>query len=99
MTFFDIFACIVPEYGTFYSVKLSRKPLFKDISDCLSLKKEQGLMKKKCSFLLVLLAAVSMSVTAQTSKESIKDKTEDPDNLAKEYFSQVMGVAVSATTS
>jgi lipoprotein Spr len=56
-------------------------------------------MKKKCSFLLVLLAAVSMSVTAQTSKESIKDKTEDPDNLAKEYFSQVMGVAVSATTS
>lgn len=56
-------------------------------------------MKKKFSILLVFLAAFSLTVTAQTSRESIKNQTEDPDNLAKEYFSQVMGVAASATTS
>ena len=36
-----------------------------------------------------------MSTQAQSSKKS----TEDPDNLAKEYFSQIMGVAVSATSN
>jgi lipoprotein Spr len=36
-----------------------------------------------------------VSTQAQTSKKS----TEDPDNLAKDYFSQIMGIAASATSN
>ena len=51
-------------------------------------------MKKK--FLLaVLVVLASVSTQAQSTKKS----TEDPDNLAKDYFSQIMGVAVSATSN
>ena len=43
----------------------------------------------------MLLVVSYVSTQAQSSKKS----TEDPDNLAKEYFSQIMGVAVSATSN
>ncbi|WP_207429519.1 C40 family peptidase [Pedobacter sp. SYSU D00535] len=46
--------------------------------------------KKVIAALLLVLGTVSSQ--AQTTK-----KTEDPDNLAKDYFSQIMGLAVSAT--
>lgn len=44
----------------------------------------------------VLLACSFVSTQAQTTK---KDQAEDPDNLAKDYFSQIMGVALSATSN
>ncbi|HEY0055535.1 MAG TPA: NlpC/P60 family protein [Pedobacter sp.] len=47
--------------------------------------------KNLLSFLIVLL-----SVTTQAQN---KKAPEDPDNLAKDYFSQIMGVAVSATSN
>ena len=42
-----------------------------------------------------------MSAQAQTNTKEQKPATqvEDPDNLAKEYFSQIMGVALSATSN
>lgn len=43
----------------------------------------------------VLLLLACVTTQAQTSNKS----TEDPDNLAKDYFSQIMGVAVSATSN
>jgi murein DD-endopeptidase / murein LD-carboxypeptidase len=43
----------------------------------------------------MLLVFTFVSTQAQTNKKS----TEDPDNLAKDYFSQIMGVAVSATSN
>lgn len=47
-------------------------------------------------FLLIILVVLSVvSTQAQPAKKS----TEDPDNLAKDYFSQIMGVAVSATSN
>ena len=47
-------------------------------------------------FIVVLFVMfLSFSLQAQNSKKS----TEDPDNLAKDYFSQIMGVAVSATSN
>ncbi|PWG82605.1 C40 family peptidase [Pararcticibacter amylolyticus] len=49
--------------------------------------------KKLIVALLVVFTCVSTQ--AQTTKKS----TEDPDNLAKDYFSQIMGVAVSATSN
>lgn len=49
--------------------------------------------KKVIVAVLLLLACVTTQ--AQTSNKS----TEDPDNLAKDYFSQIMGVAVSATSN
>ncbi|MFD2161668.1 C40 family peptidase [Paradesertivirga mongoliensis] len=46
-------------------------------------------------FLLAIVVVLSsVSTQAQTKKS-----TEDPDNLAKDYFSQIMGVAVSATSN
>ncbi|WP_207533597.1 C40 family peptidase [Desertivirga arenae] len=47
-------------------------------------------------FLLVL---VSVSSQAQTTKKSSEKSTADPDNLAKDYFSQIMGIAASATSN
>lgn len=47
-------------------------------------------------FIVVILGVlISVSTQAQTTKKS----TADPDNLAKDYFSQIMGVAVSATSN
>ena len=59
-------------------------------------------MKK--SLIFALLVCLSYTVKAQNSKTSSskpEQKTEvsDPDNLASQFFSQVMGVAVSATSN
>lgn len=48
----------------------------------------------------LLLMIFFVSVRAQTSnKDQAQIKIEDPDNLATEYFSQIMGVALSATSN
>ena len=53
-------------------------------------------MKMGKKFIVAILVVLSyVSTQAQTSKKS----TQDPDNLAKDYFSQIMGVAVSATSN
>jgi lipoprotein Spr len=59
-------------------------------------------MKK--SLIFALLVCILTTVRAQNSKPSStkpESKTEvsDPDNLASQFFSQVMGVAVSATSN
>lgn len=57
-------------------------------------------MGKKIILLLLLIIYMG-SVQAQTKSQEPKPVTEveDPDNLAKEYFSQIMGVALSATSN
>lgn len=49
--------------------------------------------KKMLVALLLILSVVS------SQAQSEKKTTSDPDNLAKDYFSQIMGVAVSATSN
>lgn len=54
--------------------------------------------------ILFLLAATSFTVSAQNNKDissrtTEKEDTKDPDNLASQYFSQIMGVAISATSN
>jgi len=51
-------------------------------------------MRKLTLLIPLLTICLSTGLQAQTSTDP-----EDPDNLAKEYFSQIMGVAVSATTN
>lgn len=46
---------------------------------------------------VILLACTFVSTRAQTTKS--KPEAADPDNLAKDYFSQIMGVAMSATSN
>ena len=46
-----------------------------------------------------LIAVCSFSVAFAQSKPKGANKVEDPDNLAQQYFSQVMGVAVNATSN
>lgn len=55
--------------------------------------------KKVIVALLLFISCVS--VQAQTNNKDTKPATkiEDPDNLATEYFSQIMGVALSATSN
>lgn len=53
-------------------------------------------MKKIVLVACLLFTFLINNTFAQDSKVGT---TSDPDNLAKEYFSQIMGVAVSATTS
>lgn len=56
-------------------------------------------MGKKIIVALLLIISI-VSVQAQTSnKDQAQVKIEDPDNLATEYFSQIMGVALSATSN
>ena len=55
-------------------------------------------MKKKTSVACVLLACLFAVSQAQTSADQPVNPS-DPDNLAKDYFSQIMGVAASATTN
>ncbi|GGH16019.1 glycoside hydrolase [Sphingobacterium alkalisoli] len=50
--------------------------------------------KLVAGMLFIGLCLVSQAQTTNKNKG-----TSDPDNLAKEYFSQIMGVAVSATTN
>ena len=52
--------------------------------------------KKIIAALLLIISFVSAE--AQTTNKS-QNKIEDPDNLATEYFSQIMGVALSATSN
>ncbi len=56
-------------------------------------------MKKKTSIACMLFACFFAVSQAQTSTDQLTINPEDPDNLAKEYFSQIMGVAVSASTN
>jgi len=63
-------------------------------------KQNQLKMGKKVIVALLLMISF-VSVQAQTAIKDQKptDKIEDPDNLATEYFSQIMGVALSATSN
>lgn len=55
-------------------------------------------MNKKFLFsTLLVLCSFSASFAQNKTKET--NKLEDPDNLASQYFSQVMGVAVDATSN
>lgn len=55
-------------------------------------------MNKKFLFsTLIVLCSFSASFAQNKTKET--NKLEDPDNLASQYFSQVMGVAVDATSN
>lgn len=57
-------------------------------------------MKIKTSIACLLFTCICAVSHAQTSAETTSSVTaQDPDNLAKEYFSQIMGVAASATTN
>src|SRR6476620_12221214 len=57
-------------------------------------------MGKKVIVAMLLILSI-VSVQAQTNNKDQKpgQKIEDPDNLATEYFSQIMGVALSATSN
>ncbi len=57
-------------------------------------------MGKKVIVALLLMISV-VSTQAQTANKDQKPvaKIEDPDNLATEYFSQILGVALSATSN
>ena len=50
-------------------------------------------------FLFSLLIVVCSFSAAFAQKKTKETKVEDPDNLASQYFSQVMGVAVDATSN
>ncbi len=52
-------------------------------------------MKTKKLVAAMLLIGLCLVSQAQTNSQ----KSSDPDNLAKEYFSQIMGVAANATTN
>lgn len=55
-------------------------------------------MIKKSLLSFVLMLSVIATSFAQTKKQK-ECQVEDPDNLASQYFSQVMGVAVDATSN
>src|SRR5690606_20447758 len=60
-------------------------------------------MKKTLIFTLLLvstmLAGKAQSSKTTSSNSVPKTETSDPDNLASQFFSQVMGVAISATSN
>ncbi|MDF2518923.1 MAG: glycoside hydrolase, partial [Sphingobacterium sp.] len=58
---------------------------------------KSDLMKTKKFIASMLFIGLCLVSQAQTNRNSKPES--DPDNLAKEYFSQIMGVAVSATTN
>jgi lipoprotein Spr len=55
-------------------------------------------MIKKFLFSLAI-AIISFTAVSAQNKTKEENKLEDPDNLASQYFSQVMGVAVNATSN
>lgn len=55
--------------------------------------------KKVIVALLLMISFVSVQAQTATKDQKISEKIEDPDNLATEYFSQIMGVALSATSN
>lgn len=56
--------------------------------------------KKVIAALLLIISIASAQAQTTTSKsQTTPAKIEDPDNLATEYFSQIMGIALSATSN
>ncbi len=55
--------------------------------------------KKVILLLLLFISTVSLKAQTNAKDQKEKNQIEDPDNLAKEYFSQIMGVALSATSN
>lgn len=55
-------------------------------------------MKRKKSIACLLFTCLFAMAQAQTPADQTATPS-DPDNLAKDYFSQIMGVAASATTN
>ena len=55
--------------------------------------------KKVIVALLLMISFVSVQAQTAIKDQKLADKIEDPDNLATEYFSQIMGVALSATSN
>jgi lipoprotein Spr len=55
--------------------------------------------KKVIVALLLMISFVSIQAQTAIKDQKPTDKIEDPDNLATEYFSQIMGVALSATSN
>ena len=47
----------------------------------------------------ILIVTISFTAALAQNKTKEENKLEDPDNLASQYFSQVMGVAVNATSN
>ena len=56
-------------------------------------------MIKKFLFSTLIVLASFSTVFSQTKAKQESKSEEDPDNLASQYFSQVMGVAVNATSN
>jgi lipoprotein Spr len=83
-------------FETFWKYKA-----YKSIHSVYHLKLEKYCNMGKKVILLLLLFISTVSLKAQTNAKDQKEKNqiEDPDNLAKEYFSQIMGVALSATSN
>lgn len=54
------------------------------------------MIKKFLFSILIIACSYSAALAQNKTKET---KVEDPDNLASQYFSQVMGVAVKATSN
>ncbi|RZK38866.1 MAG: glycoside hydrolase [Pedobacter sp.] len=55
------------------------------------------MIKKFLFSTLIVLCSVSAAFSQTKNKQ--ESKLEDPDNLASQYFSQIMGVAVNATSN
>lgn len=55
--------------------------------------------KKIIVALLLIISFVSVQAQTAIKDQKATDKIEDPDNLATEYLSQIMGVALSATSN
>ena len=55
--------------------------------------------KKIIVALLLMISFVSAEAQISSKSQNSTVKTEDPDNLATEYFTQIMGVALSATSN
>jgi len=55
--------------------------------------------KKVILALLLMISFVSIQAQTNDKDQKPTEKIADPDNLASEYFSQIMGVALSATSN
>ncbi len=49
--------------------------------------------------MLLMISFVSLQAQTNNKEQKAAERIEDPDNLATEYFSQIMGVALSATSN
>lgn len=55
--------------------------------------------KKIIAALLLIISFASAQAQIPDKNQKTPEKTVDPDNLATEYFSQILGVAISATSN